>query len=894
MDFPRLDTADIISVDCETYDPDLTEKGVGAVRNGYIAGVALATREQQWYFPVAHEGGGNLDRTQVFRWLNDSLSTNIPKVGANLAYDVTYLWSEGVQIQGPFYDVQVAEPLLDENKFSYSLETLSQERLGIGKDEAAMCEYIRQHFGAKVGKEKSYIWKCPAEIIAPYAKQDVALPIKIFDQQIKELREQELEDLFFMETDLLPILVRMHLNGVRVDASYADQLSVEWAAHLATLEKQFNGINPGSSVQLAAYLDSIGVEYPRHPPTKAMLAKGLELGNPKLNAKVLSSLEDKAPLLKTISEAKKYRHFLNTFINGYIVNSHINGRVHGTFNQLKGDEYGTVTGRLSASQPNLQNIPNPEKDPYFSAKCRGMFLPEHGEEWLRYDFSQIEYRLLVHFANTLEGGVADLAVSMYKEDPETDFHQMCADLTGVSRKQAKNINFGLCLAEGSLVLTDSGLVPIEKVTTANRVWDGVEWVAHSGVVFNGYKEVITYDGVTATPEHIVFTEDGREISIREAASEMGGQRLATTGSDEIPIQFGGNTCRERGESRWLESKNSLFKLWERYLVVFGQCIAREKQSLQVFTEKIRRRQVLLWSLGEHKSQMQLPNKSSLQKLRWSWDKVKLQATRFYRLLQAKLQSSRNTTAKVTNRQDKQQWSLRTGEHKVCDTTRKPEEQETKKQLVKVYDIVDAGPRNRFTVNNKLVHNCYGMGVDKLAADLGLSKQAAMAIFKLYHAKAPFAKAFAEAASQRAGKRGYITTIGKRRRRFDFWESTKWLPKDKRIDGEVYQLKDKNEAIDRWGAVRRAGTHKAGNAVLQGSSADITKKAMVEGYKRGIYDVIGFPLVTVHDELGFSVATGDPRHEEAAREMKEIMETAYKLAVPVLVSDGRGKNWGEAG
>jgi hypothetical protein len=77
-----------------------------------------------------------------------------------------------------------------------------------------------------------------------------------------------------------------------------------------------------------------------------MLNKGVTTGNPKLDAKVLASLEDRAPLLKTIAEAKKYRHFLGTFINGYIVDSQINGRVHGQFNQLKGDEYGTVTGRL--------------------------------------------------------------------------------------------------------------------------------------------------------------------------------------------------------------------------------------------------------------------------------------------------------------------------------------------------------------------------------------------------------------------------------------------------------------------------------------------------------------------------------------------------------------------
>lgn len=774
-EFPRLDSADIISVDCETRDDSLQDKGIGATRDGYIVGVALATRDAEWYFPVAHEGGGNLDKQSVYRWLNDVLGTSTPKVGANLAYDVTYLWSEGVQIQGPFWDVQVAEPLLDENKFSYSLETIAQERLGIGKDEDTMCEYIRQHFGAKAGKEKSFIWKCPAHIVAPYAKQDVALPIQIFDQQIKELREQELEDLFTMESDLLPILVRMHLNGVRVDAGYAEQLSVEWTKHLAKLESQFMGINPGSGKQIAAYLDSLGVEYPRHKPTKAMLDKGITLGNPKLDAKVLASLEDQVPLLKIIAESKKYSHFLGTFINGYIIDSQVNGRVHGTFNQLKGDEYGTVTGRLSASKPNLQNIPNPEKDPYFSAKCRGMFLPEHGQEWLRYDFSQIEYRLLVHFASTLEGGVADLALAMYRDNPETDFHQMCADLTGVSRKQAK------CIAEDSLVLTDKGLVKIQNITLTHRVWDGVEWVAHGGLVCNGVKEVITYDGVTATRDHIVFTEDGREVSIGELAQSLGRTRIFTSAVETTPLRY----TRPQG------------------------------------------------------------NKGELERQPVS--------------------------------------ELHTG----------------KLSFQRVFDIQNAGPRNRFTVDGKLVHNCvnfglvYGMGVDKLAADLGLTRAAANEIFKVYHAKAPFAKAFSEAASQRASKRGYITTIGKRRRRFDMWESTKWLPKDKHIDGEVYVVKDKQEAIDRWGAVRRAGTHKAGNAVLQGSSADITKRAMVEGYKRGVYDILGFPLVTVHDEICFSADMHSIVHQQAAKEMEEIMKNTYPLSVPVLVGKGLGKSWGEA-
>lgn len=635
FDFPNLQNADIISIDIETCDPDLKEKGMGAMRDGFIAGIAVATREKEWYAPISHEGGGNLPRQQVIRWATDQLGTNIPKCGANLQYDLTYLWSEGVQVQGPFYDIQIAEPLLDENRFSYALETLAQERLGVGKNEEAMLAYIRQHFKCKPGKEKGFIWKCPAHIVAPYAKEDVRLPILILDQQLKELAEQELTDIWQIESDLLPILARMHLNGVRVDVQYAEQLGVEWAAKLVELEKSFQGINAGSSVQIAAELDRLGIDYPRHPPTAAMLKKGVTIGNPKLNSKVLATLEDKVPFLSAIRDAKKYRHFLNTFITGYILESHINGRVHATFNQLKGDEYGTVTGRTSTSHPNLANIPNPEKDPYFSMKCRGMFLPEPGQEWLRFDLSQMEYRLLVHFASTIKGSGADKALRMYNDDPSTDFHELCAKLTGLTRKQAKNINFGLA---------------------------------------------------------------------------------------------------------------------------------------------------------------------------------------------------------------------------------------------------------------------YGMGGEKLAASLGLERKEANEVLEQYHAEAPFVKAMSNKASERAANRGYVMTIGGRRRRFDMWECAKWIkPEEREKDPDKWKpRKDKEEAERLWGRVRRAHTHKAGNAVMQGSNGDWIKKAMVMGVRDGVTDVLGMYLNTVYDELGLSMETGNPRHEEACKHLKWIMENAYKLKVPVLVSEGRGKSWAEAG
>lgn len=884
FDFPDLQGADVICVDVETYDPDLSEKGPGAVRDGYIVGIAVATREKEWYAPIRHEGGGNLPRDKVVRWVNEQLSTPIPKTGANLQYDLAFLWSEGMQVSGPFYDIQIAEPLIDENRFSYSLETLAQERLGVGKDEEAMCSFIRQHFGAKAGKEKSYIWKCPAHVVAPYAKTDVRLPILILDQQLAQLRDQGLSEIWQVECDLLPILTRMHLNGVRVDIKYAETLAVEWRDKLYELEKSFEGINAGSSAQIAAELDKLSIPYPRHPPTKAMLAKGITVGNPKLDSKVLATLEDQVPFLAQIREAKKYRHFLNTFINGYIIDSHVNGRVHASFNQLKGDEYGTVTGRTSTAHPNLANIPNPEKDPYFSQKCRGMFLPEQGMEWLRFDLSQMEYRLMVHFASTLVGSGVDKALRMYREDPNTDFHEMCAKLTGLTRKQAKNINFGLCLAEDSLVLTEEGLVPIQDITLAHRIWDGVEWVTHKGVVYNGYKEVITYDGVTGTPDHVVFLDNGKQVSLREAASDVGRPRLAVSEVSGCPVKVAFPSENSSAEET---SFGEVQKLPRRTMGGNRQLAFWKRTRLSLFDESKRSgADVLVRSLGQHKQKMQLSDEPSVQELRRKRNKATDWKRRVYLFLQRKIRLSGDQEGTVADRQDRQQRSLRAEEYPVRNAAGKPSQQT--KQHAHVYDIVDAGTKNRFTCNGRLVHNCYGMGTTKLAASLGLPLNEAKIILNAYHENAPFVNAVSTKASERANRRGYVMTIGGRRRRFELWEKAKW-EKD-----PPAPIRNKEEAAALWGAVRRAHTHKAANAIMQGSNADWIKKAMVDGVKAGVTDVLGMYLNTVYDELGLSIQTGDPRHEEASAEMKHIMTSAYKLNVPVLVSEGRGANWGLAG
>ena len=217
-----------------------------------------------------------------------------------------------------------------------------------------------------------------------------------------------------------------------------------------------------------------------------------------------------------------------TFIETILQHEH-NGRIHCEFHQLRSDDGGTVTGRFSSSSPNLQQIP--ARDPELKSLIRGLFVPEPGQRWGSFDYSSQEPRLLVHYAasmpDSMRGPVVDNFVKGY-QDEDFDFHQMVADIAGIDRKSAKT-----CIAEGELVLTDKGLVPIQEITVDHLVWDGVEWVRHEGLVYQGEKDVITYDGLTATPDHEVWVGRGRMLPLGIAASQK--KVLARTGDGEHAI-----------------------------------------------------------------------------------------------------------------------------------------------------------------------------------------------------------------------------------------------------------------------------------------------------------------------------------------------------------------------
>jgi len=460
---PDLSEAEFIGVDTETRDPNLMSKGPGGFRgDGHLAGISLATElGHKLYLPIGHEGGGNLDKKLVIRYVNEQLSRpRQAKVGANFLYDLEWLHTEGIQVVGPKYDVQVAEPLLDENKLMYNLDSLATEYLGRTKDEALLKAAVAEQFGKKA-KVKENLWRLHSRFVGPYAEVDAVLPIEIFLMQRERLKDQDgLWELFLLETDLIPVLFDMRKRGVRVDVDRAEEVKDGLRKEQAKYQKELNYItgcevNVNAGASIAKAFDDLGLPYNRTKPSKTY-----PNGNPSFTKKWLQVQEHKVP--KLIVEIRSLQKVGVTTIDNAILGSHVNGRIHCQFNQLKSDDFGTVTGRFSSSNPNLQQVP---KHGNAAKLIRSLFIPDEGENWYRFDWSQIEYRLLVHYAadqakrSIKQYGEAFLyesalrAMEAYIKDPTTCYHSWVAELVGLDRDPAKTINFGLAYGMGAYKLS---------------------------------------------------------------------------------------------------------------------------------------------------------------------------------------------------------------------------------------------------------------------------------------------------------------------------------------------------------------------------------------------------------------------------------------------------------
>ena len=595
-EFKDLSGYEEIAIDLETKDPDLKTMGSGSVTGkAEIVGIALAVSNWSAYYPIAHEGGGNMDKKKVMEYFKSVLNTPARKIFHNAMYDVCFIRAAGLKIAGEIVDTMIAGSLVDENRFRYDLGSMGRDYLGKGKNEAVLAQTASE-WGIDA---KSEMYKLPAMYVGEYAERDAEMTLELWQEMKKEILSQDIEDIFKLESELFPCLVDMRFLGVRVDLDAAHKLKKELVAEeKKCLEKVWKKTGIDVQIWAARSIEKVFVHedipYDKTEKTSA----------PSFTKNFLQNHPNE--LVQDIARAREINKAHTTFIDTILKHSH-KGRIHAEINQLRSDRGGTVTGRFSYNNPNLQQIPARNKE--LGPKIRSLFIPEENCKWGCFDYSQQEPRLVVHFAALDEyPSVYDVQDS-YK-DEDVDFHNIVAEMAGIPRSQAKTINLGLF---------------------------------------------------------------------------------------------------------------------------------------------------------------------------------------------------------------------------------------------------------------------YGMGKNKLQAELGVNKEKANDLFKQYHARVPFVKQLMDSVMARAQDRGKVRTLLGRLCRFHLWEPNQF---------GIHKPLPHDAALAEHGpGIRRAYTYKALNRLIQGSAADMTKKAMIELHKEGIT-----PHIQVHDELDISVSNN-------ADKIKQIMESAVELEVPNKVDYESGPNWG---
>lgn len=437
MKRPSLNNSKMISVDIETYDPELKGKGPGVQRkDGNILGVSIANDTGfSEYYNVGHRRTDKEEKQKNVNYLKEVLGNNIDKVGANILYDLDWLQnSKGITVNGKIHDVQYAEPLLDEYALRYNLDALSKKYLGEGKFKTEIQKFCDER-GLK-GDARQHLYMMPYEIVRQYAKVDAEEPIKIIQRQLQALKVEGLDKLYEMEIGLIPLLLQMRTVGVRIDSFQTLKTKKMLERDLLRREKSFfssyGEINYKSTKQLAPIFDDLGIPYPK-----------TDKGNPSITQDMLKTLSDKYEICGDIVKLKKLARVISATFQNVLIDANTNGRIFATFAPLKSDDKGTVSGRFSSFNPNLQQVP--AKNENFGKEVRSCFIPEEGQDWGKLDYSQIEYRVLAHYA---QGERADEVREKYRENPNTDYHQLVMDWTKFNRKIAKNLNFGCMYAMG--------------------------------------------------------------------------------------------------------------------------------------------------------------------------------------------------------------------------------------------------------------------------------------------------------------------------------------------------------------------------------------------------------------------------------------------------------------
>ena len=917
-EMPRLQGAARIGIDVETYDPDLDTLGPGVRRGSYIVGISVARDDGgKWYLPMRHEGGGNLDPDQVLNWARSELNAfDGEVVGAKIDYDMDHLFEVGVTFPKAkrWRDVQIAEPLLDENRLAYGLEVLGQEYLGLGKNEALLKEAATAYgFGTTNKEIKKNLWRLPAGYVGPYAEDDADLPMRILPLQEAKLAAEDLTDLFDLESRLTPILLAMRRRGVRVDLSKVERvgkmLDLEIAKWLGVVRRYTgSGGELMAAESLAPALEARGLAVARTPKTnKPSIAKNFF-------AKYKGD-----PLVDAIAAGRRVNTLKTMFVDGHIEGHVINGRIHCNYNQLKSDDGGTIA-RLCVDGDTVLNLKSgPVKIKDFRLSGND-FIRTHNGRWRRilnkfYKGRETMYKITLSNGESLTAtaGHRVLTAGGWMAFGDLQVNQEVVSYVGILGAGERSRDH--CSIGGHVQVHRKPDYGTDRGQNEYRTFYG------SGSPQMQYPEGrVSFAQAVALCAEQVRCQESYDRKNRGQASQLyraGGGRQGLFAAKERQGLFLRPQSNHDGFP-WIKSapgrgdrpsyRQEQKEQRVRQFGVDDSSGAREAASNDATIgqvrsiaciEKVGNRDV--WDIEVEEDHSYIaggfvnhnsadsPNLQNIPSrkndmvdddLNLGEDVVKLIRGMFipeegeqwerhdlsqieYRYLThfAVGNGAEEARAKYNN-------DPKTDYHKMCAVIAKVDPEDTqKRKLIKGANFLVV----------------YGGGTGRLASVLNIDDSAATTFMADYNRELPFVRATLDKASESAAKHGYALTILKRRGRFDLWEPTGYghgkppLPKDK--------------AVAAYGTnIKRYRTYAALSRKLQGSAADHLKKGLVDIWESGVCDVIGAPLITVHDENDWS-RDNSPAHLEAAAEARRLLEQAITLKVPVTAAADVGADWG---
>lgn len=397
---------------------------------------------------------------QALRYLGDlSRQSDVRFVYHNAPYDLGWQWGRlGFKPAHTPYDTQAAVALLDEyrqrNNQGYNLNAVGRDYCGILKDETLLNAAAR-YYGLD---PKEDLHKLHSKYVGPYGEADAGNTLQIWQTVEPLLRAEDLMGIFDLEMRYTVVVTAMRMRGVRVDTDRA----VQFAEVLKEREEQ----------AAKAIKDLVGFEVPfmaGDAIEKAMKVRGIDYprtaaGRASFTAPWLKTIND--PLATNLLLGRRSSKVRGTFIEGFFIRLATNGRVHPQINPLPTDDAGTVSGRSSCTDPNLQQLS--AKDPEMAREVRGICLPEEGAEWAALDYSQQEPRLAVHFAYLAGVPGALKIVQQYRKDPRTDFHELVNVMAGnIGRPRAKILNLALIYGKGEAATCHELGFDTEWITTRN-------------------------------------------------------------------------------------------------------------------------------------------------------------------------------------------------------------------------------------------------------------------------------------------------------------------------------------------------------------------------------------------------------------------------------------------